>query len=63
MEVATPTPADNDGDGIAGEEDFENATLDFGTSIPLVGKEDAVPTHGLININTAPWRVLAALRG
>ncbi|MBV8779895.1 MAG: hypothetical protein JO353_00725, partial [Phycisphaerae bacterium] len=24
--------------------------------------EDTVPTHGLININTAPWRVLAALR-
>jgi hypothetical protein len=46
-----PQAVDNDGDGQA------NAT----TAIPPVDTEDAYPVHGLININTAPWRVLAAL--
>jgi hypothetical protein len=33
------------------------------SNIPVsLNTEDTVPVYGLININTAPWRVLAALR-
>ncbi|WP_428937572.1 hypothetical protein [Fontivita pretiosa] len=28
---------------------------------PDANKEDTVPVHGLINLNTAPWKVLAAI--
>lgn len=48
-----PQPVDNDGDGIAND----GTAAGTGTS----NSEDVQPVHGLININTAPWRVLAAL--
>ena len=47
-----PQPVDNDGDGVAASDETGSTTA---------GKEDTVPVHGLINISTAPWRVLAML--
>lgn len=45
-----PQKVDNDGDGQAND------------IVPMTQNlEDTEPEHGLININTAPWRVLAAL--
>lgn len=58
----TPNPAqvDNDGDGKKGIED--DATNSFYAGLASsVGLEDGVPVQGLININTASWKVLSAI--
>jgi len=54
-----PQPVEDDGDGTAADEDYDTAN---GTPAPKdVGKEDTLPIHGLVNINTAPWPVLASI--
>jgi hypothetical protein len=52
--TTVPQAIDNDGDGQA------NATVVVSPAQPT-DAEDTYPAQGLININTAPWRVLAAL--
>jgi hypothetical protein len=57
-----PEPVKNTGDtssNAAEEDGLLNSTGDLNANPP--GSEDAVPTQGLININTAPWIVLSAL--
>jgi hypothetical protein len=49
-------PVDNDGDVTVGDIDTTTPTTTQGP-----GVEDAVPVQGLINVNTAPWRVIGAL--
>jgi hypothetical protein len=50
-----PTPIDNDGDGKAAEEDT------LGSTPANIGVENSLSTQGRINLNTANWRVLAAI--
>jgi hypothetical protein len=51
--------------------DFQPDTLSAASPLPVsndgidpanAGRENTAPTHGLININTAPWPVMAAVR-
>ena len=53
-------PVDNDGDGNVG--DVETLMPNYNPpNAQAPGVEDHLPYQGLININTAPWRTLAAV--
>lgn len=52
-----PVPVNNNGVGAAGADEDDPAI----PSPANQGTEDAIGVQGLININTAPWRVLAAI--
>jgi hypothetical protein len=59
--TGTAQPVDNDGDKTAGVEDgAPPPTAPTGYTY-TVGAEDTIGVQGLININTAPWKVLAAI--
>lgn len=62
VSTLAPEPVDNDGDGAGGEEILPpGAPTPPGYIVGNVGKEDTLPIQGLINLNTAPWKVLAAI--
>jgi hypothetical protein len=59
-----PVPIDNNGDDRASDEDDPNITHKTNppnTVDTTPGSEDNLGVQGLININTAPWKVLATI--
>jgi len=59
--VPARQPVDNDGDGNVGDTETLTPNYNMPPNLRAPGIEDHLPYQGLININTAPWRTLAAV--